>query len=222
MTGVPTGSTDGPSRTPVSGEQAAAWLAVEWLARLNQLSRPASHELRNTLNGVSVNLEVIRSRAGRPGQLAEGLGSFADAAAEQAELLSDFMEVVLTFIRPGSEPAELARLVRRVGSLLDCAARGRGGAVTVEIEEGSAAAVGVRDAARLAVLAVLLDAFEPDRRLSCRLVDAATPTLQAWRSGDSLPPPSERLATLCALAGARLDWQGGRWKLALPPPDSTT
>ena len=223
MTGDPTGSTDGPRRAPVSAEQAATWLAVEWLARLNELSRPASHELRNALNGVSVNLEVIRSRAGRPGQAAEGLAGFAEAAVEQAELLSEFLEVVLSFIRPASEPADLAKLVRRTCLLLDSAARGRGGAVVVELDDGYSAGAGtVRDAARIAVLGVLLDAFEPDRELNCRLVAAPTPALYVQRSGTSLPAPSERLVSLVSLAGARLDWDSGRRELYLPRPVPTT
>lgn len=196
----------------------SAWLAEEWLARLNELSRPASHELRNTLNGVAVNLEVIRSRSHRPGQLAEGLAPFAEAAAEQAELLSELMEVVLSLIRPRSEPVELGRLLERMGALLGAASRGRGGSVTVELVQGDAPQeLVVRDPnVRLLVLATLLDAFEAGAGLTCRLAATTTLTLHVRRPGSVLPAPPERLATLATLAGAGLSVEPGGWALSLP------
>ena len=39
---------------------------VLWLAVVQRLMGRASHDVKDSLNGVAVNLEVIRSRAARP------------------------------------------------------------------------------------------------------------------------------------------------------------
>jgi len=54
-------------------------------ARRAELRRLA-HDVRNALNGVSVNLEVARTRAARPSAEAAQLVAFLDTAAQQLEL----------------------------------------------------------------------------------------------------------------------------------------
>jgi len=58
--------------TPVRGEGEA-------LSIVREIIRRSGHEIRNALNGVAVNVEVVRSRGGR-----QGAGGTADSFAERA------------------------------------------------------------------------------------------------------------------------------------------
>ena len=49
---------------------------------LREITRRAGHEIRNALNGIAVNVEVVRSRAAREGGAAE-IASFAAGASAQ-------------------------------------------------------------------------------------------------------------------------------------------
>jgi hypothetical protein len=49
---------------------------------LREIIRRSGHEIRNALNGVAVNVEVVRSRVAREGTAAQ-IASFADAASAQ-------------------------------------------------------------------------------------------------------------------------------------------
>src|SRR5437762_998561 len=50
-----------------------------WLAVQQEICGRAAHEIKGALNGVSVNLEVVRSRAGQ-GKPADAIQRYADAA----------------------------------------------------------------------------------------------------------------------------------------------
>lgn len=53
-----------------------------WVPVLRDISRASGHELRNALNALVVNLEVVRARAGR---LDESVQPFMAQAVEQSE-----------------------------------------------------------------------------------------------------------------------------------------
>ena len=55
---------------------------AEWLPVLRDLARASRHDLRNALNGLVVNLEVVRSRAD---QFDASLQQFVQQAVDQAE-----------------------------------------------------------------------------------------------------------------------------------------
>ena len=54
----------------------------EWLPVLREFARSTGHELRNALNGLVVNLEVVRVQSSQPGEQSE---QFLSQAIEQAE-----------------------------------------------------------------------------------------------------------------------------------------
>ena len=58
--------------------------SADWLPRLRDLTRRSAHETRNALNGLVVNLEVVRSRLARSGG-DDTILPFAEQAASQAE-----------------------------------------------------------------------------------------------------------------------------------------
>jgi len=69
----------------------------DWLAGLRGIVRSSVHETRNALNGLVVNLEVVRSRLARAAPAAsekDEVLSFAEQAASQAEAAAKLSEGV--------------------------------------------------------------------------------------------------------------------------------
>jgi hypothetical protein len=64
---------------------------------VREILRRAGHELRNALNGVAVNVEVVRSRADREGSPKE-LASFAERASGQVGEASALADGLLAFV----------------------------------------------------------------------------------------------------------------------------
>lgn len=67
----------------------------DWLAGLRDIVRGSVHETRNALNGLVVNLEVVRSRLARAAPAAsekDEVSSFAEQAASQAEAAAKLSE----------------------------------------------------------------------------------------------------------------------------------
>ena len=138
--------------------------AVErhWLAMLQQLTGGVAHELRNALNGVAVNLEVVRSRAGRDGLAASALGSFAGSASSQLEQVIAMTDALMALARAGQEPAAIGRTTDQVAALVRPVLAANGGALDIVVEgEGTTR---VRStAARLLIAATLQAALEASR-----------------------------------------------------------
>jgi len=141
--------------TPVS---AAEDVAVLWLATFQRAIGRASHDVKDTLNGVSVNLEVVRSRSARPETPAAAVAPFAEAAGQQLDRLTTLLEAVLALGRSEREPADVAVILRRVATL--CGASSSSADADVVVERGDAESTVTRvrgDAVRLALAAPLLD-----------------------------------------------------------------
>jgi hypothetical protein len=64
---------------------------------VREITRRAGHEIRNALSGVAVNVEVVKSRAGR-GDGAEALAPFADRAALQVGVASALTDGLLALV----------------------------------------------------------------------------------------------------------------------------
>jgi len=71
--------------------------ATEAPQAVREILRRAGHELRNALNGVSVNVEVVRSRADREGSPKE-LASFAERASAQIREASALTDGLLALV----------------------------------------------------------------------------------------------------------------------------
>ena len=70
---------------------------TDWLPGLRDIIRGAVHETRNALNGVVVNIEVVRSRLARAaaaGATEQDVLSFAEQAASEAEVAARLNEGV--------------------------------------------------------------------------------------------------------------------------------
>ena len=95
--------------------------AIEPPQALREILRRAGHEIRNALNGVSVNVEVVRSRAARDSS-PEDLTSFADRASAQvseASALTDGLLALLGAVVAGQSDGTLKTAVEGAGSRIE-------------------------------------------------------------------------------------------------------
>jgi signal transduction histidine kinase len=129
-----------------------------WLATLQQLAGGVAHELRNALNGAAVNLEVVRSRAGRDGLAASALGSFAGSASEQLEQVMLMTDALIALTRAAREPATIGRMTDQVAALVRPVLAADGGSLDLAVEGEGTTHVPAA-AARLFVAATVLCAM---------------------------------------------------------------
>jgi hypothetical protein len=181
---------------------AAADAGVLWLAALQRALGRAAHDVKDALNGVSVNLEVVRSRAARAEAPASSVAPFADAAAQQLERLSGLLETVLALGRSEREPADVGITLRRIAAL--CSASSAATDARVVVHDGTLGDARTRvpgDVVRLALVAPLLEAVvarkgEPRADVECELAsetDALVVRLHASRPVSMPPEVTESL-----------------------------
>lgn len=189
-----------------------------WLDTLQTLGRPVAHEVRNALNGVSVNLEVVRARAARPDATAASVARYADVAAAQVENLSSLMDALLAVVRSPGDVADAVRIVAPLVALFDAVARPEGGEVALRVVPDGEPVRTALDGATLRALAgaLLAAAVERGGTLTCELDGVGSPTLRLRRSGAPLPSPPAAARALAERVGVRLDIQGEAWVAALP------
>src|SRR5688572_31877143 len=112
-----------------------------WLEAWQEVVGRAAHEVKGALNGVSLNLEVVRSRTERGASDAASLHKFAAAASSEMELLTSFNEALL-FLgrphRPGGAGVDIGATLRQLAVLLVPAARADGRVLEVDIAERQA------------------------------------------------------------------------------------
>jgi hypothetical protein len=139
-----------------------------WLDMLQRVCTRAAHELKGALNGVSVNLEVVRSRSERPEAPASAVAKFASSATDQLGAVIVMADALLWLARPAREPVEIGPIIHRLDALLAAAARtdGRSLALRGAVDElGVTSAAG--NAARLILSAGLLGALEASADVVC-------------------------------------------------------
>jgi hypothetical protein len=142
-----------------------------WLGALQDVVGRAAHEVKDALNGVSLNLEVIRSRASRPNG-SGGLSDFAAAAADQLEKLSARTEALLFLSRmprTPAEPADVSVTLKHLATLLVPATKADGGTLAVEGYDVSIPTLAPAQATRLALAAGLLAITKEGGSSRCRL-----------------------------------------------------
>ncbi len=125
----------------------------EWLRALQHLSGRVAHEIRNPLNAVAVNLEVVRSRCTRQTVEPAAVLPFATAAAGELERASRLIDALLALARPAR--SDLAVLAGPVITLYDALASAEGGSVSLDLSEGSTGIDMAADDARAALAATL-------------------------------------------------------------------
>ena len=186
---------------------------VLWLAMVRRLMGRAAHDVKDSLNGVAVNLEVVRSRAAREGAPASAVAPFADAAGQQLERLTSLLDALLAVARPERDPVNVAVALRRVATLCAASTSADEAGVVVDDEPAEDATTALAgEVVRLALAAPLLDAVLGDGhpastvRCSMRVVPAEVVVTMA-AEGRRVAMPRE-VAGVVRAAGIR--WTDGR------------
>jgi hypothetical protein len=152
-------------------DEPGATLRLLWLDTLQHVASRAAHEIKGALNGVCVNLEVVRSRAAnQAGAPASGLARFADAAAEQMEELVAMNEALLAVTRRPRDVVDVLATARQLVTLLGPAARSEGGSLALEGDaESGGATVAPAMAVRLLLASAILRALDRRTMATCRV-----------------------------------------------------
>lgn len=206
--------------TPTSASEDLASL---WLLTLQRAVGRASHDVKDALNGVSVNLEVIRSRSARPEVPAAAVAKFGEAAAQQLERLTTLMDAVLALTRADRSPADVALTLRRVVVVCGASASSADAVVSF-VDDAGAGAAHTRvhgDVVRLALMAPLLDVVTGVNRtpqlspVTCTMdMDEASVHVVISADGRCAAIPE---ALMDVLRGAGVRWTDGeRLSLAFP------
>src|SRR3954470_22788665 len=156
----------------MSTSAAPADAGVLWLAVLQRALGRAAHDVKDALNGVSVNLEAVRSRASRADAAASTVAPFAEAAAQQLERLTALLDAVLALGRSERGPVDVGITMRRVAAL--CSASNAASDARGTFREALGAdprASAAIDAGRLALTAPLLDVVASRRGESREAVE---------------------------------------------------
>ena len=185
-----------------------------WLDTLRRIVDCATHELKGALNGVSLNAEVVRSRAERGNAPASTLASYANAASMQLDAVIAMTEALLALSRRSKSPVELASVVRHVGALIGPAVRsdGRSFELGVLDDLGTTSAT---DAVRLAIGAVLLAASERASSVRCASTGGANPALRVEYDGE-LAAVTPEVTAAVADAGVRISSDAGGMIISFP------
>ena len=194
-----------------------------WLLTLQRAVGRASHDVKDALNGVSVNVEVVRSRAARPEAPAAAVAQFAEAAGHQLERLTTLIEAVLALARVERSPADVGVTLRRVVTI--CGASASSADARVMLVDGSAMGSSQTsvhgDVVRLALLAPLLDLVTGSDRahplsgVTCTIAGTADAVVVVIAAEQRRGVMADDVADVLRAAGVR--WTGGEeLSLAFP------
>lgn len=202
--------------SPPSPMSAAAPIDVLWLDTLHRLCARAAHELKGALNGVSVNLEVVRSRAAKPDTAAASVARYANAAVAQFDEVMELSAALLSLARQARVPVELGPTIRDIAVPLQRAAKSDGRRLELASafdELGVTSAQG--NAARLAIGASLLAGIESSAHVECRALPNATLRIGSC-DGAALRPPSAAVIDAVADAGIRIEAESSAISIRFP------
>lgn len=178
-----------------------------WLELSQEIANRVGHEIKNALNGVAVNLEVVRSRAQRVGVAPAAVVPFAESASRQFEEVSRLTDALLALARPVHRPMDVSTTIECLTQLLGAVATRANGAVLLE-RAGDAATTSVDgDAARAVMAAALLGALDRFGRVRCVLetggvLRITSETGKKKASGSLMAAPALKIAKL---AGIRVE-----------------
>ena len=197
-----------------------------WLDVLQRIGARTAHELKGALNGVSVNLEVARSRAAKPDAAASAIAPFAASAADQLDAVVDMTEALLTLARAPREPSDVFDTVRTFAALLTPSARAEGGSLRVEAPARDGSVNSVRahgNVVRVLIGAALLAALASKGDIRCR-VDVADDTVVIIECADAEGPLglSADVFAVAASAGVRVQQEGQGFSLVFPRAEAGT
>lgn len=145
-------------------------VAALWLAAHQEIVDRAAHELRNSLNSVAVNLEVVRSRLQRKTPELAAIVPFAQTAAHAMEGLSALSEAFLTLARPPRQPADVGGVLRALFTVLEPVGRRNDDEIRFSAcPTGDGVTDAPSDVTRLVLAAVALEALKRPASVTCSI-----------------------------------------------------
>jgi hypothetical protein len=189
-----------------------------WLDALQQVVGKAAHEIKGALNGVCVNLEVVRSRAANEAAGASGLTRFAEAAASQLDDLVAMNEALLALTRRPRDVVDVAATAGQLAALLGPVARADGYSLAVLDHPASSAAATTAPATavRLVLASVMLRALERRTAMTCRVDAADGMVIRVECADGSALELDPRVAQVAAEAGIQVEGGPSGLSLAFP------
>ena len=197
-----------------------------WLDTLQRAVGRASHDVKDALNGVSVNLEVIRTRAARAELPATALAPFGDGATQQLDRLTTLLTSLLALARVEREPADVATTLRHVVVLCGASSHPSDAAVRMQ-EDGGLGGTTTRVpgmVVRLLLMAPLLDLVvstaRPERasEVTCTLSGDAGDVRVTIAAAGRRAQLNEGMADLARTAGIRTSEEPQELTLIFPRP----
>lgn len=191
-----------------------------WLDVLQQVGARTAHELKGALNGVAVNLEVVRSRSMRQDAAAASVAPFASSAADQLEAVVEMTEALLMLARPPREPVDVSETVDDLASLLAPSARVDGISLRVELpsrelDAGHVLARG--NVVRLLIGASLLAALSRKGDIRCK-VNVGQETVVHVECADAEGPLDIPADVVAAAASSGIAVHGAAQSISLAFP----
>ena len=191
-----------------------------WLEILQQVSARTAHELKGALNGVSVNLEVVRSRSAKSDASATAVAPFAASAADQLDTVVEMTEALLNLARPAREPVDIGETISNLSALLTPSARADGCSLRVESPMRELVGATVRaqgNVARLLIGAALLAALSRKGDIRCR-VELGEDAVVSVECADAEGPLELSADVMAAAAAAAVRVQGEGQSISLAFP----
>lgn len=188
-----------------------------WLLCQHRLVAHIAHDLKGALNGVSVNLEVVRGRAGRPDTPASDLLQYANAARDQLEVVIHTTTALLSIGRAVRGVAEVSVIARQIVALLEDTLKSDGATIELAIDGGLAGTTSAPPSAvRLALAEMLFSQVVQKRNVAVRIKATAAPTVEIRSEGsfEMLPDIGRALAD----AGIQIKTDGHGISIVFPGP----
>jgi signal transduction histidine kinase len=156
-----------------------ALLDALWLRCQQRLAAHVAHDLKGALNGVSVNLEVVRGRAEDPNTHVSAVRRYAEAASDQLGIVIKMSTALLSIGRSVRGSAEVSSIMRQIVALLEDTLRSDGANMELVIEGGVAGTTSAPPSAvRLALAEPLMSAAAQKRDISVRIRAMTEPVVE--------------------------------------------
>jgi signal transduction histidine kinase len=188
-----------------------------WLRCQQRLAAHVAHDLKGALNGISVNLEVVRGRSGDPNTHVSAVHRYAGAATEQLAIVIKMATALLSIGRAVRGSAEVSAVTRQVVGLLEDTLKSDGAKVELIVEGGFAGATSAPPSAvRLALTEPLMSAAVQKQDISVRVRATTEPVveIQSQATFEIFPDVGKALAE----AGIIFKTDGHGISISFPGP----
>lgn len=188
-----------------------------WLRSFQKLTTHIAHDLKGALNGVSVNLEVVRARSERETTTGPDVHKFAVSATEQLAVVIRSTTSLLSLGRPARGAVEVSAVAKQITALLADMKAAEGGKLEVVVEGGLAAETSAPlNAVRLVIAEAISTALSGTSQVAVRVRGLPTPAVLVRPATDPGFPP-ETVAALKAV-GISMHMDGHGISIAFPGP----